>query len=95
METDFNIEIKRKFLELLSNSSSHGIPNIIKTHNTWLKLMWFVFFLISLGCCSFLIISGFVQYFSYEVVTIASRIKSIVYTHSQRCSDRISQNNHL
>jgi len=69
METDFNIEIKRKFLELLSNSSSHGIPNIIKTHNTWLKLMWFVFFLISLGCCSFLIISGFVQYFSYEVVT--------------------------
>lgn len=64
-----SIKLKKTFVKVLSESTAHGIPNFIKNEKNPIKMMWALFFLISIGLCAYLIISDIIIYFNYEVVT--------------------------
>lgn len=55
--------------ESLSNTTAHGIPNIIKANNRKTKIMWLTFFIASTALCSFLVVQSILDYLSFEVNT--------------------------
>ncbi len=59
-------KIKNKLETLLSNSTIHAIPNIIRTDNHFVKVVWLVFFLISTGFCLFFIVNSILEYYEYN-----------------------------
>lgn len=63
-------ELKKLSVE----STSHGIPKIILAKNLYVKIMWLVFFLISVGICVFMIVRTMSQYLSFGVTTQIARI---------------------
>jgi hypothetical protein len=58
-----------RFVEWSSTSTSHGLPNIFRTHNIGLKIMWLLFFLFSTAICGFMIARSIIEYLNYDVVT--------------------------
>jgi len=46
--------IKDTFINLASATTAHGIPNIIKTQNLTVQIMWAAFILIYASVCSWL-----------------------------------------
>jgi pantothenate kinase len=62
-------QIKAKVLDIAGNSTSHGIPNIVKSNSTFFKLLWLICFLISTGGCAYLVYRNVSNYFEFEVVT--------------------------
>jgi hypothetical protein len=62
-------KILEKSCEIGLGSTSHGIPNIIKTDRKCLKIMWLVLFLLSSSAGIYLVIESFNNYFSFDVVT--------------------------
>ena len=55
--------------EVLVNSTSHGIPNIVKSDRLIIKLVWLVFLLASTSLCSYLVAQSVFSYFNYDVNT--------------------------
>ena len=62
-------EIKEKFVELSSFSTSHGYPNIFRTKYLSIKILWLFCLSIAIGLCLFLLIRGIKAYLEYGVVT--------------------------
>jgi hypothetical protein len=62
-------EIKDKSLELLTTTSFHGIPNIIRTKRSRIKVIWTLFVILSFGLCSFLMIESVMDYLKFDVIT--------------------------
>lgn len=59
----------RKFLDLVSNSTIHGIHNLVKSSNSISKLSWVIIIIISFFANVYLIKSSIDDYFKYEVIT--------------------------
>ena len=76
-EIDYNRELKRKLkkdiTELGKDSAFHGIDRMITRHLI-IKIIWFVFFLISIGLCAYTIITTIQQYLSFEVNTLVQMV---------------------
>jgi hypothetical protein len=70
-------KILEKSIEIGLGSTSHGIPNIIKTDRTCLKIMWLILFLLSSSAGIYLVIQSFISYFSFDVVTSIKVVKEI------------------
>ncbi|CAF0868590.1 unnamed protein product [Brachionus calyciflorus] len=66
--------IKNAATEVILSSTSHGLPNIFRSNELSIKIMWTFFTLISAGLCSALIYESFANYFNYEVTT-KTRVK--------------------
>jgi hypothetical protein len=47
--------IKDTFLNLASATTAHGIPNILKTQNLTIQIMWAAFILVYASVCSWLV----------------------------------------
>jgi hypothetical protein len=62
-------QIKSKFVELSSASTSHGYPNIFRTKYLSIKILWVFSLMTSIGFCIFLLIRGINAYLEYGVVT--------------------------
>lgn len=67
--TKSNEKIKNAIIDVIQSSSSHGIPNIFKSSNISIKLMWILFTLISAGLFAFMVIDNLMSYFKFEVTT--------------------------
>jgi hypothetical protein len=61
--------IKEISLELLSSTSIHGLPNIIRTKNWFIRIIWIICFMIALILCIFLITQSITNYLLFEVTT--------------------------
>jgi hypothetical protein len=70
-------KIFEKSIEIGLASTSHGIPNILKTDRTCLKIMWLILFLLSSSVGIYLVIQSFINYFSFDVVTSIKVFKEI------------------
>ena len=70
-------KILEKSCEIGLSSTSHGIPNIIKTDRKCLKIMWLILFLLSSSVGIYLVIQSFISYFCFEVVTSIKVFKEI------------------
>ncbi|CAF1003954.1 unnamed protein product [Brachionus calyciflorus] len=55
--------------EILASSTSHGIPNIIRSTKLSIRLMWIGFTLISTGLCAYLIAKNLFGYLDFETTT--------------------------
>jgi hypothetical protein len=70
-------KVIEKSIEIGLGSTSHGIPNIIKSDRKCLKIMWLILFLLSSSVGIYLVIESFINYFSFDVVTSIKVIKEI------------------
>ncbi|CAF0785654.1 unnamed protein product [Brachionus calyciflorus] len=55
--------------ESLLSSTSHGIPNIIRSDKLSLRLMWIFFTIVSTGLCSYMIVQSITSYLSFETTS--------------------------
>ena len=66
--------IKKNLNEILVNSTSHGIPNIIRANSLFLKIMWSLFFILSTCTCFFYIAKIITEFLKFNTVTTISFI---------------------
>ncbi|CAF1053668.1 unnamed protein product [Brachionus calyciflorus] len=55
--------------EVSLSSTSHGLPNIIRSETVSIRLMWIIFTIISTGLCAFMIVESIMNYLSYETTS--------------------------
>lgn len=67
--TSKETQLKRRIIELLANSSAHGIPNIMREKRNWLKAIWLSFLVASTFACSFYTITSVTDYTKYNTIT--------------------------
>ena len=60
--------------EVLLNSTSHGLPNILRSESIIIKIVWTIFLLAATGLCSYLCIQSIFAYYNYDVTTKTRRI---------------------
>jgi len=63
------VMIKKIIIELLSGSTAHGIPNIVKAKHLVIKIVWLVFFIISTGFGSYFVIDSVLDYLKFQTIT--------------------------
>ena len=68
-ENDDGASWRTKLHDLLLTSTSHGLPNALRTTHLSMRIMWSMCFLVSTGACSYLIIKSILAFFEYEVIT--------------------------
>lgn len=61
--------------ESAAESTTHGLPHIIKRKNLFVRLVWAACFFISAVICSYMIAVSIMNYFEYETVTKAQRVQ--------------------
>ena len=70
MRTNANIsESKAVIYTVATESTTHGVANMIKTHRTSVRIFWLCVFLGSLSGCTFFITNSIKDYLQYPVVT--------------------------
>jgi len=86
--------IKYACLDCLNNSSGHGIAQIAKPGNIFLRVLWALFLVVALGGGIFMIYQAFEQYFQYGVITttkinreLAMTMPAITICHMLRSFD--------
>ncbi len=62
-------KIKKKSIELLAASTSHGLPNVFRSKRIFMKVFWLGLFIISTFCGVCTVIETVNNYLKYEVVT--------------------------
>lgn len=62
-------KIKTNLTELILSSTSHGIPSVFRTERTFFKIMWFIFFLVSLAIGIWTIVNSLLDFLNFDVVT--------------------------
>ena len=62
-------QVKSKFVELSSSSTSHGYPNIFRTKYLSIKILWVFSLMTAIGFCLFLLIRGINAYLEFNVIT--------------------------
>lgn len=67
-------EIKLKVTTWSASSTVHGLPNVFRTSNKLMKIMWLLCFTASFSVCSYLIIANIIRYFEYRVKTSIGNI---------------------
>ncbi|CAF1010992.1 unnamed protein product [Brachionus calyciflorus] len=72
---DLKTRIKNVTLDIILSSTSHGLPNIFRSSNLYIKLMWIFFTLISSGLLAYMVTQSIMNYFKYEVTT-KTRVKT-------------------
>ena len=67
--TGLSARIKRTAIEVAANSTSHAIPNIARTNNRCLQLIWLVCFLIATAACLYLNVKAILNYLDFNTIT--------------------------
>ena len=63
-------KIKEKSKELALNSTAYGIPNIFRSENSFNKIFWIFFTIVSTAASSYYISADISGFLDYEVVTV-------------------------
>lgn len=66
--------IKEALFEIISTSTSHGLPNIVRSRRIFHKLLWLVSTALSCAFCAKFIYDGVSNYFDFPVVTVIETI---------------------
>lgn len=62
-------QIKKNLYNILVSSTSHGIPNIIRTEKKRFKAMYLFFFIVCSSLCAYMMTKSALDYMKYDVVT--------------------------
>jgi len=66
--------IKQRLFELISSSTFHALPNIVKTKSKVVRAMWIICFLISSSFCANLVIQSLTNYLKFDVVSLTRSV---------------------
>lgn len=61
--------LMRKLTEWSMSTTSHGIPRIVQAKLIYLRVMWTIFLMISVGMCSYMITKSVLKYMEFDVTT--------------------------
>ena len=61
--------LRSKILNLIETSTSHGLPNIVRSSRISMKILWTVCFLAAFGVCIWMIQQSVSDFLSYETVS--------------------------
>lgn len=61
-------KIKQKLYDWGSNTKSHGVPNILRVENLFLKIIWIICFVASFSYCIYTIIGIILTFLKFEVL---------------------------
>ncbi|CAF0860551.1 unnamed protein product [Brachionus calyciflorus] len=61
--------LKALFLEWVDPLTMHGFPNIFRTKNLSIKILWIIAFIVSNGFCFYFIAKSLLEYLQFNVVT--------------------------
>jgi hypothetical protein len=61
--------VRLTIINFMQLTTLHGIPNIIRSERTLLKLIWGIAFIVSTCACAYMVIKTFTAYLDFEVVT--------------------------
>ena len=66
----------------------HGVPNILLTDRTYMKVIWMIFFLLSMGLCIFMIVRAITNFLHYETKSQIRQVpqQSITFPSIQICN---------
>jgi len=67
--------VQRAFLDCMRTSTGHGLPQMAKTDNIFLSLLWVVFFLVGVGGGIFMIHQTVGEFLQYGVITTTKIIR--------------------
>ena len=67
--TKYKNKHKERIKELLSASTAHGIPNIVKSDYLIIKIMWAIFFIASTCAGSYFTLDSILDYFKFNTIT--------------------------
>ena len=68
-------KIKEKFIGWSQSSTSHGYPNIFRTKNLIVQIMWTIFFLVGLSVSIYFVVSSINEYLNFSVTTRIRNLK--------------------
>ena len=72
--------IKKRLKSILSNSTVHAVPNITRTKNKLVIILWSIFLFFSTGICSYFILDSIFEYYEYNTNT---KIETIFESSSE------------
>ena len=58
--------IKQKLIQMAELTTSHALPNIVRTDKPIIKLMWTLFLIVACAACTKYVISSFEEYFRFD-----------------------------
>lgn len=79
-QTNVKKLVKEKFVQWSESSTSHGYPNIFKSKNLAVKIMWGLFFVSFTGIGTYMVVRGIFDYFKYEVTSTIRVLKNDTLT---------------
>ena len=71
------LAFKNKFLELIETSTSHGLPNIVRTNRLSIKILWSICLLAAIGGCSYMVFKSISDYYEHDTVTKIEKITEL------------------
>ena len=63
-ESGLKLKLRNKILNLIETSTSHGLPNIVRSSRISMKILWTVCFLAAFGVCIWMIQQSVSDYFN-------------------------------
>jgi hypothetical protein len=63
--------------EIVGDSTGHGLPHLAKDKQLFIKIMWFIMWIISLGLFAYLFYLSLIQFLSFQKV-----VQSVDYTET-------------
>ncbi len=76
-DKDLKEKLKEPLHKLVNDSTSHGIPRIIKSKTWCIRLMWIMCFLSSLIYCGYIIKITVTDYLDYDFITSIEKYNEI------------------
>ena len=65
-------KIKKRISDQLLSSTAHGLPNILRTKQIFIKIIWFIFLIFSTCVGSYFVIDNIIDYLKYKTTTTIS-----------------------
>ena len=66
---NFKSKILEKTMDSMETWTTHGLPNIIRSKNIVLKIVWFILFLMSVGLTCYCLFKTVIEYLEFSVTT--------------------------
>ena len=66
---NFKSKILEKTMDSMETWTTHGLPNIIRSKNIVLKIVWFILFLMSVGLTCYRLFKTVIEYLEFSVTT--------------------------
>ena len=75
MKSNSSFKLKKRILELLSESTVHGVSKIVSARRLFFRIMWILLLIGFSTLCFIFTTKSFIEFFAYETITTMSTIQ--------------------